>query len=562
MEIDQFSSTALNLREILVGYGSTQEDVFQEKESFSGMELLGPIEDEKGTKLFEDEDQKQLQEPQVDKLLEEFNYDYDMQLKPTPQFDGTTWPAKHDIESAEHNNHVPPSLASLELLRNYSSRFKRISEQNIAKPSLDHHQISTEEIMRVAGARYVQYSAHWNDSFCIPMHPYGLDFGGLSEEENRDVELAQFLLAAAERVGCHQFERANRLLLHCQLNSSPDNGSPVQRVIFHFAQALGERINRGLGRTTAKGSEKKEERGWIQKIDTNAALTFHQNIPFNQVMQFTGIQTIVEHVASETKIHVIDLETICGVHNTILMQALTERQDCKVQLLKITALALNSRRSMIQETGKRLASFAESLNLPFSYNAVFVRDFAEIREGDFEIGEGEAVAVYSPYFLRCMVSRPDCMENLMRVIWNMKPVIMIVLEVEANHNSPIFVNRFIEALFFYSAYFDCLGSCINDENDESRRKIEAVLSEGIREIVGMEGRERKVRNVKIDVWRKFFARYRMVETGFSESSLYQAHLVNKEFAFGKFCTLEKNGKCLIVGWKGTPIHSVSAWRFL
>ncbi|XP_047148027.1 DELLA protein 1-like, partial [Vigna umbellata] len=521
MENDKFSSTALNLRKILVGYGSTQEDMFQEKESFSGMELLGPIEDEKGTKLFEDEDQKQ-----VDKLLEVFNCDYDMQLKPTPQFDETTRPAKHDIESAEHNNHVSPSLASLELLRNYISRFKRISEQNIAKPSLDHHQISTEEIIRVAGARYVQYSAHWNDSFCIPMHPYGLDFGCLSEEENRDVELAQFLLAAAERVGCHQFERASRLLLHCQLNSSPNNGSPVQRVIFHFAQALRERIDRGLGRTTAKGSEKKEERGWIQKIDTNVALTFHQNIPFNQVMQFTGIQTIVEHVASETKIHVIDFETKCGVHNTILMQALTERQDCKVQLLKITALALNSCRSMIQETGKRLASFAESLKLPFSYNAVFVTDFAEIREGDFEIGEGEAVAVYSPYFLRRMVSRPDCMENLMRVIWNMKPVIMIVLEVEANHNSPIFVNRFIEALFFYSAYFDCLGSCINDEN-ESRRKIETVLSEGIREIVAMEGRERKVRNVKIDVWRKFFARYRMVETGFSESSLYQAHLVNK-----------------------------------
>jgi len=392
------------------------------------------------------------------------------------------------------------------------------------------------------------------------MHPYGLDFGGLSEEENRDVELAQFLLAAAERVGCQQFQRASRLLLHCQRNSSP-NGSPAQRVIFHFAQALRERIDRGLGRMTPKGSEENEERELIQKIDTNAVLTCHQNIPFNQVMQFTGIQAIVEHVASETKIHLIDLETVSGVHSTVLMQALTERHDCKVQLFKITALALSSYKTMILETGKRLASFAESLSLPFSYNAVFVSDFAEIRKDHFEIGEDEVVAVYSPYFLRCMVSRPDCMENLMRVIRNIKPVIMIVLEVEANHNSPFFVNRFIEALFFYSAFFDCLGRCINHET-ECRMKIEAVLSEGIRDIVAMEGRERKVRNVKIDVWRRFFARYRMVETGFSESSLYQAHLVNKEFAFGKFCTLDKNGKCLVVGWKGTPIHSISAWRFL
>ncbi|CAJ1875273.1 unnamed protein product [Sphenostylis stenocarpa] len=571
MEIDQFSSTTSNLRETQVGYCSTQEDVVQAKGIFSGMELLReidylPIENEKGTKLFEDEDQKQLQEPQVDNLLlEEVKYDYDMQLKPTEQLDGTTGPAKHGIESAENKKQVPPSLASLELLRNYGSRLKRLNEQNIStfhntKTSLDHQKISTEEIIRVAGARYIQYSAHWNDSFCIPMHPYGLDVGILSEEENRDVELAQFLLAAAERVGCQQFERACRLLLHCQWNSSV-GASPVQRVIFHFARALRERIDKELGRITAKGSAKNEQREFTQKIDTNIALTFHQKIPFNQVMQFAGIQAIVEHVSSETKIHLIDLQTRIGVHCTALMQALTERQDCKVQLFKITALALNSCKTLIQETGKRLASFAESLNLPFSYNAVFVTDFAEIREDHFEIGEDEAVAVYSPYFLRCMVSRPDCMENLMRVIRNIKPVIMIVLEVEANHNSPSFVNRFIEALFFYSAFFDCLGTCIKHEI-EHRMTIEAVFSDGIRDIVAMEGRERKVRNVKIDVWRRFFARYRMVETGFSESSLCHAHLVNKDFAFAKFCTIDESEKCLIVGWKGTPLYSISAWRFL
>nr|KYP47582.1 DELLA protein RGL1 [Cajanus cajan] len=420
--------------------------------------------------------------------------------------------------------------------------------------------MSTEEIIRVAGARYVQYSAHWNDSFCIPMHPYGLDLGGLSEEENRDVELAQFLLGAAERVGCQQFERANRLLLHCQWNASA-SATPVQRVIFHFARALRERIDKEIGRITVNGSEKNEERELLQKMDTNVALTCHQKIPFNQVMQLTGIQAIVEHVARETKIHLLDLEIKRGVHCIALMQALTERQDCTVKLLKITAIGLNECKTKIEETCKRLASFAESLNLPFSYKTVFVNDMEEIRDDHFEIEEDEAVAVYSPYFLRCMVARPYCMENLMRVIRNIKPVIMIVLEVEANHNSPSFVTRFIEALFFYSAFFDCLETCIKHEI-ESRMTIEEVLSEGIRNIVAMEGRERTVRNVKINVWRRFFARYRMVETGFSESSMYQAELVAKEFAFGKFCTIDKNGKCLIVGWKGTPMHSISAWRFL
>lgn len=545
------------------------------KHSFSGMELLEeihthPTENSKGALLFKDEDhrQQQQEELKVDNLiLEDVNFDSN---QPFEEAIGRKNQVVASSELVEYNKHVKPSLASLELLRNYGSRFKRLNKQSISnnnltniEASLDQQKyMSAEEIIRVAGARYVQYSAqYWNDNFCIPMHPYGMDRDGLCEEENTDIELAQFLLAAAEKVGCQQFERARRFLLHCQWNSSA-TGNPLQRVVFHFAQALRERIDKETGRVvTLKGYEKNEERELCQKMDTKMSLICHKKVPFNQVMQFTGIQAIVEHVASETKIHVIDLDIRSGVQYTALMQALAERQDWIVEFLKITAIGIVTYKTKVEETGKRLTSFAESLNLPFSYKAVFVTDIAEIMEDYFEIEEDEAVAVYSPYFLRNMISRPDCIENLMRVIRNIKPSIMIVLETESNHNSPSFVNRFIEALFFYTAFFDCLEICIKEEN-ECRMTTEAIFSEGIRNIVAMEGRERTVRNVKIHAWRRFFARYRMIETGFSESSLYQANLVANEFASGKFSTIDKNGKCLIVGWKGTPMFSLSAWRFL
>ncbi|KAK7284575.1 hypothetical protein RJT34_19323 [Clitoria ternatea] len=579
MEIDHFSSTALDFKgvEVCYEYDTIREVVFQGKHNFSEIELMGEIDtlpttdNRKGSNFFKDQNQQQLQESKVDNLmLEEVNFDPDMQQKPTQLFHEITGLKKHRVagsEAVEYNKQVPPSLTSLELLRNYGSRFKRVIEQNISTLSntetyLDHQKMSTEEIIRVAGASYVQYSAHWNDSFCLSMHPYGLDLGSLSEEETSEIELAQFLLAAAERVGCQQYERARRLLLHCEWNSSA-SASPVQRVIYHFSKALLEKIYKETGRvTTFKGPENNKEIELIQKMDTCNSLICHQKIPFNQVMQFTGIQAIVEHVASETKIHLIDLGLKFGVHCIALMQALVERQDnCTVEIFKITAIGLNTCKATIEETGKRLTNFAESLSLPFSYDAVFVTDIAEISEYHFEIGEDEAVAVYSPYFLRSLVSRPRCLEKLMRVIRNIKPIIMIVLEVEANHNSPSFAKRFIEALFFYSAFFDCLETCLKQEI-ECRMTIEAILSEGIKSIVAMEGEERTVRNVKIDVWRRFFARYRMVETAFSEPSLYHAELVAKEFAFGKFCTVDKNGKCLILGWKGTPMHSISAWRFL
>ncbi|KAL2661924.1 hypothetical protein AAZV13_02G010800 [Glycine max] len=476
-------------------------------------------------------------------MIEEFNFEPIQQPKQ---------PLQETKEPKKNKQVLPSSLASLELLSNYGSRFKRLGKQNISDSSVQTcvgpQKLSTEEIMRLAGARYIQHSTQLCDDVCIPVHPYGFGLGVLSQEENRDIELAQFLLAAAERVGCQQFERASILLSsHFQWNSSGDGA--VQRVVFHFAQALLERIRRETGgKVTLNKCEKNCEREMFEKLrsDTNMAVTCHQKIPFNQEMQFSGVQAIVENVTSKTKVHLINFDIGCGVQCTALMQALAERQEKQVELLKVTAIGLQGK-TELEETGKGLV--------------VFVTSIIEIKVEQFGIEDNEAVAVYSPYMLRTMVSDSDSLEHLMRVMRKIRPSIMVVLEVEAMHNSPSCVNRFIEALFFYAAFFDCIGTCMKQDH-ECRIRIEGILSEGIRNIVAMEDGERKVRNVKIDVWRRFFARYRMVETTFSESSLYQANLVAKKFACGNFCTVDRNGKCLIVGWKGTPIHSISVWKFL
>ncbi|KAI9098954.1 hypothetical protein K1719_024721 [Acacia pycnantha] len=126
-----------------------------------------------------------------------------------------------------------------------------------------------------------------------------------------------------------------------------------------------------------------------------------RKIPFSQVTQIAGVQAITEHLASETNIHLIDLEIRCGVQRTALMQALVERHEKPLQPLKITAIGFRGRKEL-EETGKRLANFSESLNLPVSFNAVLVTDMVEIKERHFEINDNEAVAVYAPYEARVL----------------------------------------------------------------------------------------------------------------------------------------------------------------
>ncbi|KAF5726368.1 putative DELLA protein RGL2 [Tripterygium wilfordii] len=472
-----------------------------------------------------------------------------------------------DHQEPENESTPPPpySLSSLELLRNYGSGVKKLRGKEFASGNTnnnENHQKkpSTEEIMRIAGARYIQFSDQMYDDYSMLMHPFGHALSGLSDEETRDVELAHLLLNAAEKVGSQEFERASRLLSRCEWIAS-QQGNSVQRIVHHFSVALRERIDRETGTFAKKSYLVQEKTPSNDGLDYELSmLEHHQAIPFSQVMQFTAVQSLIENLGSAKKIHLIDLAIRSGVHWTAFMQALGEREQIPLQLLKITAIGSIEKSHQIEEIGKRLSSFAKSMNLPFSFKVVYVLDMNDIREEMFEIRYDEALAVHSKMFLRTLISRPSCLENLMRVIKNLNPCIMVIQEVEANHNSPSFVNRYIEALFFYSSYFDAVETCMDRRNEHTIR-IEEILSSGIRNMVAMEGSERRSRNVKLEVWRAFFARFKMIEIGFSDSSLYQASLVAKQFPCGRSVNLHNNGKGLIVGWKGTPLHSVTSWKF-
>ncbi|CAL5346867.1 DELLA protein GAI1-like [Camellia sinensis] len=191
-----------------------------------------------------------------------------------------------------------------------------------------------------------------------------------------------------------------------------------------------------------------------------------------------------------------------------------------------------------------------------------VSNIDDLKEDVFEVEAGEAIAVYCPWFLRTMTSQPHRLEALMRVIRNRFPCVMVVTEIEANSDAPTFMDRIMEALFFYGSVFDCFEACI-DPCNPNRITIEAMyMRYAIRSIVISEGEERTTRHMKVDAWTDLFARFKMVETELSSSCLYQAKLMARKFGCESCCTIDMNGKCLLIGWKGTPISSVSAWYFL
>ncbi|MFS7979785.1 putative transcription factor GRAS family [Helianthus anomalus] len=481
-----------------------------------------------------------------------------------PQFDESTDSLSNSNSKLKSVDTVLSSTASLELLSRYRSKFissKEVSTDEVGTDSVG--TLSTVEIINLAAEKFISFSSNRANGYTMFTHPYGSSaFTRLSMDEIREVELVYQLLTAAEKVGKKQFEIASKFLVRCGWVAS-DDGSPVERLVFHLCDALQEKIGKETGMPVPKKPKKFDQKNENPlALGTNPSfLACHIALPLTQVLQLCGIQAIIDQVGTSSKVHLIDIHIRSGVQWTALIQALSERKS-EIELLKITAFATSSDIQKVGETGKRLECFAKTLSLPFVFKILVLSDITEVKEEQFDVQDGEAVAVYCQVILRTMISRPQSFENLMRAIRKINPLVIVVAEVEANHNSTSFVNRFTEALFFYGAFFDCLEACMS-RDDVHRGILEGVhFADGMKNIVACEGDERVSRSVNINTWRLFFKRFGMVEIELSDSCMYQANLVLQQFSCASSCTLQNNDKCLIIGWKGTPLQSLSTWKFV
>ncbi|KAL2244314.1 DELLA protein RGL2-like [Sesamum indicum] len=469
------------------------------------------------------------------------------------------------IDAKQKGSYVLP-MRSFELLRRHGIKRSRLEGQicyTVCQTQSTYTQgsrMSTENIIELAAENFVQPMSKTKE-ISVVSHPYPSSITlDRSDDNLKAVQLVQNLLLSAEKLDEKKYEQARKILEGCDRMSS-STGTPIQRLVFYFTGALYEKIDRENGTVSTKGLGKQilDPLEDLQP-DQRFQISFHKNHPLCQITQFSAMQAVIDHVAEATKIHVIDLDIRSGVQSTILMQALVGRQEHPVQHLTITAVGTKSK-ALIEQTGKRLMAFAESLKLKFSFHIVMVADILELNENLFELNADEAVAVYAAFALTYMIAQADQLEHIMRVIKNIKPCVMIVVEIDTNCNSPTFVWRFVEALFFYGAFFDSLAECMKNDETNRRHAESTCFRSSIRNIVAAEGGERRVRLVDLSVWRAFFTRFGLVELELSMSSLYQAHLLRQSFPCHSSCTLGMNGKCLTIGWKGTPLCTLSAWKF-
>ncbi|CAN1170550.1 DELLA protein RGL2 [Linum perenne] len=453
------------------------------------------------------------------------------------------------------------STVSVELLRKAAERAQQ------PKSSSPEQETSLPDIIRIASARFINSSSSSSSKLSDHDEEAISDLLQSNKEVTKQVELVQCLLNAAEEMSREKYEQSICSLDICDSLSSKA-GNLTQRVVYYFSQALRKRVYHKSGVNVSSLVEELVK----LNIEIEEAVTspspivgiMYEKIPFYQIGQLAAVQAIMDCVEKVKRIHIVDLRIRNGMQWAALMQALaSSRKRGNLEILKITAIVTSTSENLINETGERLAKLAKSMNIPFAFRIVAVPNMLEIDQEQLEVDPPrESLVIYSEYALHGLLQKPMQLEAFMVVIRNIHPAIMVVIETEANLNSLNFAHRFVEVLFHYGAYFDCVNTCLNDDGKEKMVVESTILRNQVNDMLVKEKRE-MTRNVTVDVWRRFFGRFWMVEGGLSTKAMDTVDVLVSRFKGERCCcTVDMNGRSLVVGWKGISIFSLSTWKFL
>nr|CAB3459929.1 unnamed protein product [Digitaria exilis] len=215
----------------------------------------------------------------------------------------------------------------------------------------------------------------------------------------------------------------------------------------------------------------------------------------------------------------------------------------------------------IEETGKRLAEYAEMFNIPFQYQVVVSR-WENICIEDLNIDKDEVLIINCLHQMKNLGDETEDIDSardrVLRIIKMMNPDVLIIGVTNGSYNSPFFLPRFREVLFYYSSLFDMLNSTV-PRSHEARILIKKdIIGANVFNVVACEGAERIEKPESYKKWqvRIFNAGFRQLPVN---QTILKSSIERKELYHEDFVIDEDNG-WLLQGWKGRVIHALSSWK--
>ncbi|KAL6641921.1 hypothetical protein ACP70R_020102 [Stipagrostis hirtigluma subsp. patula] len=420
-------------------------------------------------------------------------------------------------------------------------------------------------------------------------------------------QLGRVLYECAAHVTEGSFEKTDCSLQQIKKLTSIVDG-PLQRLSSIIADSLARRLLcpiQGFAGALIHPSDYFEQ----SSLQT-ARCNFANLSPYLSAGFVTINRAILEAMEDEQFVRIVDLS--CSASHPWqwlkLLHDFHGRPGGAPEMIRLTVV--HDDNDFLANMQTLLSKEAEALKVPFQFTSVNGRletlDFSNLRS-TLEIKFGEAVAiscvlqmhrllvvddnvncasisqlqkmaniaqlkqmassVYSPastlnYPQTPSPQCPRLLAGFLNAIRTLKPSIILVMEQDANHNALLFCDRFIEALNYYAALFDCLheAAAANPRRADERARVERmILGEEIKNILLCEGVHRHERHERLSQWAMHMEGSRFDHVPLSFSAIREGR--EKLMSFGlKGCQNREDRGCLLLGWGSTHLYSVSAWR--
>ncbi|KAK1435562.1 hypothetical protein QVD17_01328 [Tagetes erecta] len=384
--------------------------------------------------------------------------------------------------------------------------------------------------------------------------------------------LRQLLFSAAQLISRSDLTAAHRLISFLSTNSSA-YGDSTHRLIHSFTKALSLRLHRHPPPPSTTTTFFINQHINDPLILQSSYLSLNQITPFIRFCQLTANQAILEaidhhhhhhqQVLDPQNIHILDFNIMHGVQWPPLMQAIADHHPPPT--LRITATGTNL--TFLRRTGDRLSIFAHSLGLRFRFYPILIPNTSTETVdhlinilSNVIINPNETLAVNCVLYLHRHLKNRDKLCLLLRTIKSMNPRVVTLSEQEANHNHPIFLQRFAESVSYYTAVFESLEATL-PPNSRERIEVEQVwFGREISDVVAEEGDHRKERHERFRSWEVMMRSSGFRNVPLSPYALSQAKLLLRLHYPSEGYNLQVINDCFFLGWQNQPLFSVSSWH--
>lgn len=374
------------------------------------------------------------------------------------------------------------------------------------------------------------------------------------------VDLRTLLTLCAQAVSADDRRTANEFLKQIREHAKP-TGDGIERLAYYVADGLEARMA-GSGTQIYTS---------LLNLPTSAAdilKAYHiylATCPFRKISNFFSNKTIMNVAENATSLHIIDFGILYGFQWPCFLQRLSSRPGGPPRL-RITGIDFPCPgfrpAERVEETGRRLASYAETFKVPFEFHAI-AQKWETIKLEDLKLDQNEVLAVTCLYRFRNLLDETVVANSprniVLKLIRKMNPSIFVLGAVNGSYNAPFFITRFREALFHYSSFFDMLDANIPREIHERMLLEKTIFGREAMNVIACEAAERIERPETYKQWQ-----VRNMRMGFEQlpldKDIMEKSIQRVKTSYHKDFVIDQDGHWLLQGWKGRIVYALSSWR--